>query len=139
MTELKAKLDLLIKAHQGKVAIVVQRFGDDVAYSLNHDEAMPTASLIKFPIMIEAYSQFAEGKAKPGGPRLCIAGERKHSGGQRRADGIDPSAAKADGHLEQALDRRGVVQASRRLNALPQRGRGVAAGLLEPDCLPTVG
>ncbi len=57
-----AKLDRL---HAGKVSVVVQKFGDPVAVSINPDEPMPTASLIKFPIMVEAYEQFAEGKVKP--------------------------------------------------------------------------
>src|SRR5437016_3700068 len=60
-----SKLDALVKAHDGQVAVVVQRFGEPVAYSVNADVPMPTASLIKFPVMVEAYYQFQEGKAKP--------------------------------------------------------------------------
>jgi len=64
-TDLVSRIEPLAKAHEGRVAIAVQKFGDPVAYSLNADEPMPTASLIKFPIMVEAYYQFSEGKAKP--------------------------------------------------------------------------
>ncbi|MFO0809820.1 MAG: serine hydrolase [Gemmataceae bacterium] len=59
------RIDKLDRLHAGKVSVVVQRFGDPVAVSINPDEPMPTASLIKFPIMVEAYEQFAEGKVKP--------------------------------------------------------------------------
>src|SRR6185369_5936418 len=67
---LAARLDPLIGAHQGKVSVVVQEFGQPVGYTINPDEPMPTASLIKFPVMVEAYFQFQEGKAKPGD--LCL-------------------------------------------------------------------
>ena len=33
-------------------------------YTLNGDEPMPTASLIKFPLMLEVYMQVMEGKLK---------------------------------------------------------------------------
>lgn len=67
---LTAQIEPLAKAHEGRVALAVQKFGDPIALSLNADEPMPTASLIKFPIMVEAYYQFHEGKRKPGD--LCI-------------------------------------------------------------------
>jgi beta-lactamase class A len=63
--DLAARLDPLIKAHEGKVAIAVQKMGDSVGFTHNADQPMPTASLIKFPIMVEAYYQFQEGKCKP--------------------------------------------------------------------------
>jgi beta-lactamase class A len=55
----------LAKAHQGKVAIAVKNLATGETYALNADEPMPTASLIKFPVMVECYYQFSEGKAKP--------------------------------------------------------------------------
>jgi beta-lactamase class A len=61
---LDAKLAPLAKAHKGKVAIAVKHLRTGECYTLNGDEPMPTASLIKFPIMIEAYLQAAEGKVK---------------------------------------------------------------------------
>jgi len=69
-SQLATRIEPLVKAHEGRVAIAVQKFGDPVAFSLNADEPLPTASLIKFPIMVEAYHQFKEGKAKPSD--LCI-------------------------------------------------------------------
>jgi beta-lactamase class A len=58
---LAERLKPLIEAHQGQVAVVVKHldFGETFAY--RPDEPMPTASLIKFPVMIEAYRQAVEG------------------------------------------------------------------------------
>jgi beta-lactamase class A len=61
---LEARLAPLAKAHHGKVALAVKHLGTGECYTLNGDEPMPTASLIKFPVMIEAYLQAAEGKVK---------------------------------------------------------------------------
>src|SRR5947209_12881114 len=59
-----AKLDPLAQAHQGKVAIAVKHLGTGEEYRLNDEEVMPTASLIKFPVMVETYYQFAAGKVR---------------------------------------------------------------------------
>jgi beta-lactamase class A len=64
-TSLESKLAPLAKEHQGKVAIAVKNLNTGETYTLNADEVMPTASLIKFPVMVEAYYQFSEGKVKP--------------------------------------------------------------------------
>src|SRR5690242_10165150 len=64
---LESRLRPLADAHEGQVAIAVKPLsGSGDAYVLNGDEVMPTASLIKFPVMVEAYHQFAAGKARPG-------------------------------------------------------------------------
>ncbi|HEY1379500.1 MAG TPA: serine hydrolase [Gemmataceae bacterium] len=62
---LETVLAPLAKAHQGKVAIAVKHLGTGESYALNADEVMPTASLIKFPVMVETYYQFHEGKCRP--------------------------------------------------------------------------
>ena len=56
----------LVKAHAGHVAVAVKRLDGEGELYLNADEAMPTASLIKFMVMIEFYQQIAEGKVRPG-------------------------------------------------------------------------
>jgi beta-lactamase class A len=61
---LEARLAPLAKAHQGKVAIAVKHLGTGEGYTLNADEPMPTASLIKFPVMVETYYQAHEGKVR---------------------------------------------------------------------------
>jgi beta-lactamase class A len=58
---LGARLRPLIDAHKGKVAVAVKHLGTGERYAFHAADVMPTASLIKFPIMIEAYRQ-AEAK-----------------------------------------------------------------------------
>jgi len=61
---LEARLAPLAKAHKGKVAIVVKHLITGETFVLNGDEPMATASLIKFPLMIEVYMLVHEGKIK---------------------------------------------------------------------------
>jgi beta-lactamase class A len=61
---LEERLAPLAKAHKGKVAIAVKHLDTGEGYTLGGDEVMPTASLIKFPILIEVYWEAAEGKIK---------------------------------------------------------------------------
>jgi beta-lactamase class A len=59
---LSSRLEPLISAHEGEVAVAVKHLRTGQSFRHNADEAMPTASLIKLPIMVEAYRQAAEGK-----------------------------------------------------------------------------
>ncbi len=59
---LESRLRPLIQAHKGKVAVAVKNLETGEAFLYHQDEPMPTASLIKFPVMIEAYRQAAEKK-----------------------------------------------------------------------------
>src|SRR5690606_25678314 len=52
----------LIQAHEGKVAVAVKQLSSGESYVYNADEPMPTASLIKFPVMVEAYAQAEAGR-----------------------------------------------------------------------------
>src|SRR5262245_44032176 len=63
-TSLEDRLAPLVKAHKGKVAIAVKHLGTGESWYVNADEAMPTASLIKLPVMIEVYQQAGEGKVR---------------------------------------------------------------------------
>jgi len=54
----------LLKGYQGDVAVAVYHFESDTHWSVRGDVVMPTASLIKLPVMIEAYRQVAAGKVK---------------------------------------------------------------------------
>jgi beta-lactamase class A len=62
--DLEARISPLAKAHKGRVAVVVKNLKTHESYSLNPDEVMPTASLIKLPVMVETYWQVSEGKVK---------------------------------------------------------------------------
>lgn len=65
---LQTKLETLAKAHKGKVAIAVKHLDTGESFFLNADEPLPTASLIKLPVMIEVYQQVAEGTLKLSDP-----------------------------------------------------------------------
>lgn len=67
---LAARLEPLAKAHKGQVAIAVKHLGTGEAFYYHADDVMPTASLIKFPVMVEVYQQAAEGKVKLSDPVL---------------------------------------------------------------------
>ena len=56
---LESRLMPLIEAHKGKVALAVQHLDTGESFRYRAAEVMPTASLIKFPVMIEAYRQAA--------------------------------------------------------------------------------
>jgi beta-lactamase class A len=64
-SSLEARLALLAKDHSGKAAIAVKHLGTGESYALHAGDPMPTASLIKFPVMVETYYQFKEGKVRP--------------------------------------------------------------------------
>ena len=59
---LESRLMPLIRAHQGKVAVAVKPLGSGESFRYHAADVMPTASLIKFPVMIEAYRQAADKK-----------------------------------------------------------------------------
>jgi beta-lactamase class A len=61
---LEARIAPLAKAHKGKVAVAVKNLKTGEEFYLHADDAMPTASLIKLPVMVETYSQVSEGKVK---------------------------------------------------------------------------
>ncbi|MEZ6059638.1 MAG: serine hydrolase [Planctomycetaceae bacterium] len=59
---LAEKLRPLIEAHEGDVAVSVRHLDSGAAFHYRSDTVMPTASLIKFPVMIEAYRQEEAGR-----------------------------------------------------------------------------
>ncbi len=56
------RLAPLIKAHKGKVGVAVKNLKTGESFGDHADQPMPTASLIKFPVMVETYRQAAEGR-----------------------------------------------------------------------------
>ena len=54
---LESRIQPLAEKHKGKVAVAVKNLASGEGYALNADEVMPTASLIKLAIMVEAYRQ----------------------------------------------------------------------------------
>src|SRR5687767_3818220 len=59
---LETRLKPLFDSHKGKSAVAVKHLTTGECFRLRSDAPMPTASLIKFPVMIEAYRQAAEKK-----------------------------------------------------------------------------
>jgi beta-lactamase class A len=59
---LEARLMPLIKAHKGKVAVMVKHLGSGETFCYHANDVMPTASLIKLSVMVEAYRQAAAKK-----------------------------------------------------------------------------
>lgn len=62
--DLESRIAPLAKEHNGKVAVAVKHLSTGEEFYLAADEPMPTASLIKLPVMVEAYWQASEGKVK---------------------------------------------------------------------------
>ncbi|MBC7817499.1 MAG: serine hydrolase [Planctomycetaceae bacterium] len=61
---LDARLRPLIDAHKGDVAIAVKHLKTNETFQHRADEPMPTASLIKLPVMVEVYQQAHDDKLK---------------------------------------------------------------------------
>jgi beta-lactamase class A len=61
---LDTRLEELAAAHKGKVAVAVKHLGTGATYYRNADDVMPTASLIKLPVMAEVYAQSEAGRVK---------------------------------------------------------------------------
>ncbi len=59
---LEQRLKPLIDGHAGQVAVAVRHLEKPESFAHRADEPMPTASLVKFPVMIEAYRQAREGQ-----------------------------------------------------------------------------
>ena len=59
--ELSSELLPLIRSHQGDVGVSVLDLTSGVRFKHRESEVMPTASLIKLPVMIETYRQIAAG------------------------------------------------------------------------------
>jgi beta-lactamase class A len=57
---LESRLKPLIEAHKGDVAVMVKHLETGEAFAWRENEPQATASLIKFPVMIEAYRQSVE-------------------------------------------------------------------------------
>lgn len=60
--ELASRLTPLIEGHRGQVAVSVLHLDTGIRFDYRSAHVMPTASLIKLPIMIEAYRQIAAGR-----------------------------------------------------------------------------
>ena len=76
---LASRIEPLIHSHKGKVAVAVKNLRTGESFRYHADEVMPTASLIKFPVMLEVYRQAAAGKVDLDA-RLTLRAEDKVPG-----------------------------------------------------------
>jgi len=60
--DLASQLEPLIVAHQGEVGVAIRHLATGVDYYYQADRVMPTASLIKFPLMVSAYGKIQRGE-----------------------------------------------------------------------------
>ena len=60
--DLATQLKSLIDNHRGEVSIAIKDLKSGQSYMHRAEEPMPTASMIKFPLMIAAYQAVEEGK-----------------------------------------------------------------------------
>lgn len=60
--ELAGALDPLIAEHRGQVAVIVRHLDSGAEFAVRPNEPMPTASLIKLPILMTAYQMSVDGK-----------------------------------------------------------------------------
>jgi D-alanyl-D-alanine carboxypeptidase len=59
---LESEIQPLIAEHKGRVAVAIKDLTTSESFALQGDEPMPTASLIKVAVMVEAYRQADAGK-----------------------------------------------------------------------------
>lgn len=60
--ELADALDELIGEHRGQVSILIRHLDSGAEFAYRADEVMPTASLIKLPVMVVAHQRAADGQ-----------------------------------------------------------------------------
>lgn len=63
--ELADVVQPLIDSHKGDVAVKIKDLATGETFEYHADKTMPTASLIKFPLMIASFQEFEEGNVTP--------------------------------------------------------------------------
>ncbi len=63
--ELAERIRPLIEAHEGEVSVAIKNLSTGETFLHAADRPMPTASLIKFPLMVAAYQAIEEGRLSP--------------------------------------------------------------------------
>lgn len=63
--DLGQRIEPLIEKHQGSVCVAIKHLGTGETYLHREKEVVPTASLIKFPVLVEYYRQRQAGMLPP--------------------------------------------------------------------------
>jgi beta-lactamase class A len=58
---LSERIEGLIREHPGSVCVAIKHLGTGETYLHRENEVVPTASLIKFPVLVEYYRQIEAG------------------------------------------------------------------------------
>ena len=95
---LERLLEPIINKHAGEVAVAIEHLPSGESYEINGDTPMPTASLIKFPVMVALYEAIQKGEAD-----LATSIRTR---GRRQGAGL--------GHLDIKLLRGNSIDAKRR-------------------------
>lgn len=66
--ELQTRVDALVRMHRGKVAVFAKNLQSGETLEVNSDTPVQTASVIKLPLMLQAYHQVKQGKLKLSDP-----------------------------------------------------------------------
>ena len=88
---LESKLMPLVRAYKGRVAVAIKHLPSGASFAYRAAEPMPTASLIKFPVMVEAYRQAHAGSIDLG-KRLRLRQEDQVPGSGILAAHFSPGA-----------------------------------------------
>ena len=62
--DLQQQIEAIAREHHGKVALYARHLKTGASVALNPDTPVKTASVIKLPIMIEAFTQARAGKLR---------------------------------------------------------------------------
>ena len=81
----------LINAHQGKVAAAARHLGSGVEFRYQADRPMPTASLVKLPVMVAAYAAVKAGTVSLDAPLQLKDGDLVP--GSRVLDKLSPGTS----------------------------------------------
>jgi len=79
--DLQKQLQEMAQRHQGKVALWAKSLKTGATVELNADEPVKTASVIKLPIMVEAFVQMKAGKRKLDEPVVLRADDKVQGSG----------------------------------------------------------
>src|SRR5712671_6527366 len=77
--DLQQQLEALANAHQGKVALYAKQLKTGATVAIDAETPVKTASVIKLPIMIEAFSEAKAGKLNLG-ERLALTKDNQVPG-----------------------------------------------------------
>jgi beta-lactamase class A len=75
-SDLQTRLEKMAAAHPGKVALFAKNLTTGETVAINADTPVKTASVIKLPIMVEAFAEVKEGKRSLD-DKVTLRGEEK--------------------------------------------------------------